>query len=74
MAYGDKHEETPEEKERMRLILALMQVDNVVELTKDNAWMNYIYNHLSPVKYELERQLTNLRLSDTINTETQKEQ
>tara|TARA_B100001094_G_C17923302_1_gene667022 strand:- start:485 stop:709 length:225 start_codon:yes stop_codon:yes gene_type:complete len=74
MAYGDKHEETPEEKERMRLILALMQVDNVVELTKDNAWMNYIYNHLSPVKYELERQLTNLRLSDTINKETQKEQ
>tara|TARA_B100001287_G_scaffold276063_1_gene285600 strand:+ start:2142 stop:2366 length:225 start_codon:yes stop_codon:yes gene_type:complete len=74
MAYGDKHKETPEEKEKMKLILALMQVDNVVELTKDNAWMNYIYNHLSPVKYELERQLTNLRLSDTINKETQKEQ
>jgi len=74
MAYGDKHKETPEEREQMRLILALMQVDNVVELTKDNAWVNYIYNHLSPVKYELERQLTNLRLSDTINKETQKEQ
>ena len=74
MAYGDKHKESPKEREQVRLILALQQVDNVVELTKDNEWMNYIYNHLSPVKYELERQLTNLRSSDSITGETQKEQ
>ena len=74
MAYGDRYQETPKEKERMRLILALWQVNNIVELTKDNEWVNYLYNHLSPVKYELERQLTNLNESVSIAEETQKEQ
>ncbi len=74
MAYGDRYQETPKEKERMRLILALWQVNNIVELTKDNEWVNYLYNHLSPVKYELERQLTNLNDSVSIAEETQKEQ
>jgi len=74
MAYGEKHQETPEQREKLKLLLALQQVDNVVELTKDNVWMNYLYNHLSPVKYELERQLTNLNDSGSITEETQKEQ
>ena len=66
MVYGDKYQETPEEKERMRLIMALMQLDNIVKLLEKNEWKSYLYNHLSPVKYELERQLTNSRSSDNI--------
>ena len=64
--YGEKYEETPEQKERVRLLLALNQVDNITELTKNNEWKTYIYNHLSPVKYELERQLSNLSDSKEI--------
>jgi|TARA_Y100000015_G_C2361716_1_gene75565 hypothetical protein len=46
--------------ERERLIIALYQLDNIVSLTENNEWKNYLYNYLSPVKYELERQLNNL--------------
>ena len=35
-----------------------MQVDNLTELLKDNEWKQYLYSHLSPLKYELERQLS----------------
>jgi hypothetical protein len=46
--------------QKTKLTTALMQVDSIVELTQDNEWKTYIYNHLSPIKYELERQLSNL--------------
>ena len=39
-------------------MLALTQVNNVAELTKNNEWKTYIYGHLSTVKCELERQLS----------------
>ena len=51
--------------ERERLLFALTQIDNVVKLTEENEWKNYLYNHLSPIKYELERQLTNLNVYET---------
>jgi hypothetical protein len=41
------------------LFIALTQIENVAKLTEENAYKNYIYAHLSPIKYELERQLTN---------------
>ena len=44
-----------------RLVIALIQVDNLVKLLKDNEWKAYLYQHLSTVKYELERQLANER-------------
>ena len=47
--------------ENERLIIALNQIDNVTALLENNEWKNYLYNHLSPVKYELERQLSNLK-------------
>ncbi len=53
--------------ERLILILALTQIDNVVKLTEDNEWKTFLYSHLSPVKYELERQLTNLNVYDATN-------
>jgi len=40
------------------LILALMQVENVSKLVKDNQYYGYISSHLLSVKYELERQLS----------------
>jgi hypothetical protein len=43
-----------------------MQVDNLVSLTSENEWKSYLYGHLSSIKYELERQLTNLNHSSKI--------
>ena len=52
--------------ERERLSIALNQIDNVTSLLENNEWKTYLYNHLSPIKYELERQLTNLQNPPTI--------
>tara|TARA_B100000073_G_scaffold152506_1_gene125834 strand:- start:2225 stop:2395 length:171 start_codon:yes stop_codon:yes gene_type:complete len=52
--------------ERERLIIALYQIENVTALLENNEWKNYLYNYLSPIQYELERQLTNLSGSDRI--------
>ena len=59
-------------RERERLIIALYQLENIVSMTENNEWKNYLYNYLSPVKYELERQLNNL--TDTIDHSKIKEQ
>ena len=58
--------------EKERLLIALFQLENIVFLTENNEWKNYLYNYLSPVKYELERQLNNL--TDTIDHSKIKEQ
>ena len=49
-----------------KLILAKYQVENIIELTKDNEYKQFIFMHLNPVFYELERQLTNLIVADKI--------
>tara|TARA_Y100000004_G_scaffold102138_1_gene114594 strand:+ start:307 stop:492 length:186 start_codon:yes stop_codon:yes gene_type:complete len=54
--------------EQTKLILALHQVEGIVGLTKDNPYRQYIFMHLNPVKYELERQLTNLSIADKIKS------
>ena len=46
--------------DKFKLLAAIQQIDNIVSLLEDNEWKDYLYNHLSPVKYELERQLANL--------------
>ena len=45
-----------------RIESALKQIDNVIELVKDNEWRQYLYQHLSPIHYELNRQLVNLTI------------
>ena len=45
--------------EEIILIGALQQVDNITNLLYSNEYKDYIYQHLLPVKYELERQLSN---------------
>lgn len=51
-----------------KLILAKYQVENIIELIKDNEYRQYMFMHLNPVYYELERQLTNLTIADKIQT------
>ena len=54
-------------REKEKLLIAMTQIENVVTLLEDNEWKNYLYNHLSPVKYELERQITNLNVYEETN-------
>jgi hypothetical protein len=56
-----------------KLILAKYQVENIIELIKDNEYRQYMFMHLNPVYYELQRQLTNLTIADKIES-NQKEQ
>ena len=46
------------EKNQLYILLAaLQQVDNIVSLLEENEWRDYIYSHLTPVHFELTRQL-----------------
>ena len=50
--------------EQTKLILAIYQVEGIIELIKDNEYRQYMFMHLNPVFYELDRQLTNLSIAD----------
>lgn len=52
--------------EQTKLIFALMQVDNLTSLTKDNEYQQMLYSHLISIQIELQRQLTNLKHSSKI--------
>lgn len=41
-----------------KLILGLLQVNNLLSLLKDNEWSEHLSSHLISVKIELERQLS----------------
>jgi len=40
-----------------KIILAEMQINNLISLTQDLQYQGFIKSHLLPVKYELQRQL-----------------
>ena len=42
---------------KTKLILALMQIENISKLMQGNAWEGFTTSHLLPLKYEFERQL-----------------
>ena len=44
-----------------RLFSAINQLDNIVELTKENEYRQYIHSRLISNKYELLRQLGNIK-------------
>ena len=50
--------------EQEKMLIALRQIDNIVKLTEDNEYKSYIFQHLNPVYYELQRQLNNLNASE----------
>lgn len=47
-------------KDETKLILALLQINNLTDLLQGNEYQQFLYGHLISVKCELERQLTNL--------------
>ena len=51
-------------KNKERIILAQMQIDNLLNLTKDLQYQGFLSSHLLPVKYELQRQLHLLTSSE----------
>ncbi len=55
-----------------RIILAQIQIDNLLTLTQDLKYQGFLSSHLLPVKYELQRQyqlLTNTKEETKIKKE-----
>lgn len=52
--------------EETKLILSLMQIDNLTKLFERNEYQKFLYQHLIPIQIELERQLTNHKYHSTI--------
>jgi hypothetical protein len=52
--------------EQTKLILALMQIENLKSLTQENEYQKFLYSHLISMQVELQRQLTNLNHSSKI--------
>ena len=49
-----------------KLLFALSQVEGIIKLMRGNEYESFFTSHLSPVIYELQRQLTNLTQSSKI--------
>ena len=52
--------------QQTKLILALIQIDNLTSLVEGNEYQKYLYSHLISIQVELQRQLTNLNHSSKI--------
>jgi hypothetical protein len=52
--------------EQTKLILALMQIENLTSLFEDNEYQKFLYSHLIQIQTEVQRQLTNLKHSTKI--------
>ena len=55
--------------EKTRLLMALIQIDNLVKLTEDNSYKQFFYRHLWSMKYELERQLSLTKVKESTKME-----
>jgi hypothetical protein len=49
-----------------KLILALLQIDNLIKLIEGNEYQKFLYGRLISIQCELRRQLTNLKVSANI--------
>jgi len=58
--------------EETKLILAQMQVSNLLSLLKGNPYENYMCGKLYGVKYELERQLNLTKATNSIKLQETK--
>jgi hypothetical protein len=47
--------------EKMKLLLALQQIENLTELLNGNEYSQYLYSHLIQLQVELSRQYSNLQ-------------
>jgi hypothetical protein len=44
--------------DKTKFILALIQIENLSQIVKDNQYEHFFVSHLVPIKIELERQLS----------------
>jgi hypothetical protein len=56
-------------KDETKILLALDQIDNIMNLVKGNQWEIFFSRNLIPVRIELRRQLTCLQDSAKINSD-----
>jgi hypothetical protein len=47
--------------DKTKFILALMQIENISNLMKDNEYEHFMVSHLVPLEVEIKRQLSNLK-------------
>lgn len=52
--------------EEMKMVLGIHQIDSLISLLKGNDYEHHLHSHLLPVKYELQRQLTNNKFHSKI--------
>ena len=52
--------------DQTKLILALMQIDNLISLIDGNEYQQFLYGNLISIQVELQRQLTNIQHSSKI--------
>ena len=48
--------------DKTKLILALMQIDNITNLLKDNEYEQFMVSHLISLQVEIQRQLNNMKI------------
>lgn len=53
---------------KTKLLLALLQVENLTSLLEENEYENYLYSHLISIQVELQRQLSHY--ANSIASET----
>jgi hypothetical protein len=46
--------------DKTKFILALLQIENISNLMKDNEYEHFMVSHLIPLVVEIKRQLSNL--------------
>ena len=51
--------------DKEHLIIALIQVENLLKCFESNTYGTYLQKQLYPVKYELERQVNNLSIANS---------
>lgn len=52
--------------DQTKLILALMQIENLTSLLDGNEYQKFLYSHLISIQVELQRQLTKTQHSSKI--------
>lgn len=50
-----------------KLEVSLQHIDDLFQLVQDNEYEKFLVSHLFPMKFELERQLTNLLHSTKVS-------
>ena len=55
--------------ETSKLLFALQQTENIIRLMQGNEYEKFFNSHLSPIIYDLKRQLTNQTESVKINND-----